>query len=583
MIEVEQENQGAAPFQEESNTEQFFTGGERGAILNDMKTALSDNVELIILIGEEGSGKTMLCKMLQEQWDTTHKIVFLPSIVQSFEDVVRVVAQECEQQYPVDATRSDAKNIFLELVTSLQDKGVNLLLLCDEAENMYLATLERIRKILDDVQDQGGGLQVLLAGRTSLNANLEQLELCDFKEISQKQFFLSTLDDAQTWNYLNFCMQTFRGTEEQEVFTKEAAAKIASMSRGNLRMINMYADESLQSSNADTSFLVLLDHVKDGGTGKDLSGSNSGIASRLPFPIQYILGGGLLLVILLFVFLLGGEGDEKIAELDVSPQDASPVLTSPQKQNDIVLEEEKEEKEEIQIREDVLEPVVSEVVVVEEPVTIQETIQETKIVEEPESTVPDDSISHAVVTRTPVDILPFEIVEKTAPAVELEIPELNNQSKIVADKAKRIINPQLVINRGAEKRFPVKSEEPVIKKAPVSRAAVDPALRAFITAGDQWLAGKMDSNFSIQLMSLQSDQADENLKRIVSQPEYQAVSDKLVLLQRPSSPPMLLLFYGVYPSMAAARNARNTMPIFFRDRHPYPISIRGAVEKARIE
>jgi septal ring-binding cell division protein DamX len=129
----------------------------------------------------------------------------------------------------------------------------------------------------------------------------------------------------------------------------------------------------------------------------------------------------------------------------------------------------------------------------------------------------------------------------------------------------------------------VKSETPVIDKAPVSRASPDPALHAFVAAGDQWLAGKMDSRFSIQLMSLQSDQADENLKRIISQPEYQAVSDKLVILQRPSSPPMLLLFYGVYPSMAAARNARNTMPIFFRDRHPYPISVRGAVEKARIE
>jgi len=46
---------------------------------------------------------------------------------------------------------------------------------------------------------------------------------------------------------------------------------------------------------------------------------------------------------------------------------------------------------------------------------------------------------------------------------------------------------------------------------------------------------------------------------------------------------VLLVFYGVYPTMSAARNARNNMPIFLRDRHPYPVSVRGAVEKARVE
>ena len=58
--------------------------------------------------------------------------------------------------------------------------------------------------------------------------------------------------------------------------------------------------------------------------------------------------------------------------------------------------------------------------------------------------------------------------------------------------------------------------------------------------------------------------------------------DKLVLLKRPSSPPVLLVFYGLYPDMAAARNARNNMPVFLSDRHPYPVSVRGAVEKARV-
>ncbi|MBN4068665.1 ATP-binding protein, partial [Desulfotalea psychrophila] len=157
MIDVEKTSKDSTPFQSEWNTAHFFAGGGRGAVLKDLQEALADKTELVTLIGEEGSGKTMLCKMLQEQWDTTHKIISMPSVVESFEDVSRVAAQECNMEYPVDANRADAKKIFLDLVESLQSKGVSLLLICDEAEKMYLATLERIRTILDDVNAQGGG------------------------------------------------------------------------------------------------------------------------------------------------------------------------------------------------------------------------------------------------------------------------------------------------------------------------------------------------------------------------------------------------------------------------------------------
>jgi len=221
-----------------------------------------------------------------------------------------VAAQECDLQYPVDANRADAKKYFLTLVATLRAKGESLLLVCDEAEKMYLATLERIRKVLDEVNADGGGLQLLLSGRKSLTTNLEQLALCNFEKISEKQFFLSALDDNETWSYLNFCVQGLRGDEQQEVFTMEAAGKIASMGRGNLRLINVYAEESLQSSSADTSFLVLLDHVKDDGPGEELLSSSSGVVSRLLQHPKYLIGGGAAVCLLLLVFLFPDD-DEK--------------------------------------------------------------------------------------------------------------------------------------------------------------------------------------------------------------------------------------------------------------------------------
>ena len=578
MMDVEQKSESSTPFQEACNTSQFFTGGGRGAILSEIKAALQAKVDLVTLIGEEGSGKTMLCKMLQEQLGTQYKIVFLPQIVESFEDVVRITAQECNVQYPADASRADAKKIFLDLLGTLRVGGNSLLLICDEADRMYLATFERLRKILDEANTEGGGLQILLAGRKSLAGHLEQLTLCDFEEISEKQFFLSALSDDDTWSYLNFCVQAHRGTEHKEVFTKEAASKIASMGKGNLRRINVYADESLQSSNADTSFLVLLDHVKDDDLGDELLSPSRGILKQLPFSPGYWLGGVAVLSLLLLLVLFGGD-EEKHGE-DIQEQTGDIEVVSPVVETEIVLHEVTDVVAPESVR-DKPEAVVKDTAAEEEVIT--EVVVDASEPEIAAEAVPDqgreiEPLVEEVISvsdepqHTPVVISPVEIIEKTGAGgeeVDSRIPLLTGRSKIVIESSKHIVSIQ-------EKILP---EEIV----PLAETPKDPALAGFLIAGEKWKAGEMDDKFSIQLMALKSEQAEENLKRIVSQPEYQAVLDELVMLKRPSDPPVVLVFYGVYPSMAAARNARNNMPIFLRKHHPYAISVRGAVEKARAE
>ena len=554
MIDVEQNSGGPAPFQEECNTARFFVGGGRGAVLDDMKAALAEPVDIVTLIGEEGSGKTMLCKMVQEQLTSSYKIIYLPQIVGSFEAIVRVAAQKCGVDYPAETNRADARRIFLDLMAALRSRGEKILIVSDEAENMYLATLERLRKILDDVTADGGGLQLLFAGRKSFRASLEQLELCEFNEVREKQFFLSTLDDNETWEYLNFCVQDLRGEAAQEVFTREAAGKIASMGRGNLRLINVFAEESLKSSSADTSFLVLLDHVRDDGVEEVLLPASKGLLEQLPFPPKFLFAGIVVCFLFLLVVFFGGVDDENS-----------------------VVEEENFSTEEI-VTIDVPNPLLNEAGAPPSSVVVTAVEGLTETLTAPPVVPEQEAVKNEVKTpRYPVAISPVEIVEKKE--IMADVPQFREQSKITADKTKRIVLQP-------EKSGPTKPVKPVkvVAAVPVKPSyPVDPALANLVIAGDRWLAGKEMTSFSIQLMALQSEQAEKNLKRILAEPEYQKVLSKLVMLKRPSNPPVVLLFYGVYPDMAAARNARNNMPIFLRDRHPYPVSVRGAVEKARAE
>ncbi len=583
-MQDDQKIEAAALFREECNTDHFFVGGGRGAVLNDIETALNDKVNLVTLVGEEGSGKTMLCKMLQMRGNVLCKVLYLPKIVESFEDVVRVTAHECDLKYPVDTNREDAKKIFLSLIKTLRERGESLLLVCDEAEKMYLATLERIRKVLDEVNAEGGGLQLFLSGRKSLGNNLDQLALCNFEAISEKQFFLSALDDNETWNYLNFCVQGLRDDGQQEVFTIEAASKIASMGRGNLRLINVYAEESLRSSSADTSFLVLLDHVKD-DTHDDILAPPGGPLNLALKPTYLVGGFASFCVVLLIVMLIGPNDEVLIVQNPIEETPPAVVVKRGQlppagtETKIPVVESVVAEKT---VKRKVVEPSEEAEEIVIAPIELDPEkvpLQEKKLAEEiaPVVEVPQSpELQKKPVLISPVEIV--EIVEIMEPdPIPLEAPV---RKIIVADKKKVLLDTRIK-SRKVKKiigRTGSYSEAAVVTPQMLN----DPILGRFYAVSKRWLAGDMSSQFSIQLMALTSEQAEANLKKIVSQPDYKRVADKLIILKKNSSPPVLFVYYGVYPSMLNARNARNTLPLFLRDRRPYPVSVRAAVEKARL-
>ncbi|MGW8193648.1 MAG: hypothetical protein ACWGOX_05225, partial [Desulforhopalus sp.] len=74
-------------FQEGIDLENYFAGGGREEVLSQVQGAVQDGVALIVLTGEEGSGKTMLCRMFERRSPSDWIPVFFPRTVDSFDDV----------------------------------------------------------------------------------------------------------------------------------------------------------------------------------------------------------------------------------------------------------------------------------------------------------------------------------------------------------------------------------------------------------------------------------------------------------------------------------------------------------------
>ncbi|MBZ0090931.1 MAG: AAA family ATPase, partial [Sulfuricellaceae bacterium] len=56
-----------APFKITPNLGLFYSGSNRGAILDALQYVISSGEGIIKVIGEVGSGKTMLCRMLADR------------------------------------------------------------------------------------------------------------------------------------------------------------------------------------------------------------------------------------------------------------------------------------------------------------------------------------------------------------------------------------------------------------------------------------------------------------------------------------------------------------------------------------
>jgi len=82
-------------------------------------------------------------------------------------------------------------------------------------------------------------------------------------------------------------------------------------------------------------------------------------------------------------------------------------------------------------------------------------------------------------------------------------------------------------------------------------------------------------------MVLAADQAKEKLRGILREEENQKGSEKFIVLKKSTSPATFILFYGEYPSLDAARNARNNLPQSLQKYNPYPLPVKQAVEKSK--
>ncbi len=251
----------SSPFTRQPNPDVFFTQAGRKNILKALRHDLQQEHAAMLLTGPQGSGKTIFCRLIRHRLDgSSCKVIFLKNPAGSFEALLR---QICEQLGM--AATDTAQDITAALQTMLQDQknqGRRVLLLIDEAEKMFLAALERLFRLMNEV-NATYGMQVLLAGQPSLHASIEQLSgYCEDVKIASI-YELTSLSDKEAVAYLAYRLRTAKSRtgKNASVFSDEAVEEVARLGKGVPGLIDGIAETSLEKAAASKADAVQLSHV----------------------------------------------------------------------------------------------------------------------------------------------------------------------------------------------------------------------------------------------------------------------------------------------------------------------------------
>ena len=288
-----------APFRITPDTRQFFGGGQRAAILETLKYAITRGEGIVKVTGEVGTGKTMLCRMLQDQLPGTVEIVYLANPSLNRDETLAAICTELGLEKSSDTSHFHRQQALQSYLLETHQRGHKVVVFIEEAQQIPLDTLEEIRLLSNLETRESKLLQLVLFGQPELNQLLERYEIRQLSDRITHSFELAPLKNAEVRDYVRFRLHS-AGNKGPDLFTGPAYWQLAITSGGLIRRLHVLADKAMMAAFAAGKTRVHWHHVRRAGKdGKKATGR----LFHLPPGLAPGLTAGLLMAILAGFFL----------------------------------------------------------------------------------------------------------------------------------------------------------------------------------------------------------------------------------------------------------------------------------------
>ncbi len=232
------------PFTLTPNTNQYFPIDKHVEIIQSIQFGIARNTGILKVVGDVGTGKTMLCRLLLRKLvGSNDAVAYLNAPQVDPDSLVALVCAEFGLETGTRPQMLQALNTFLLEQHAL---GRNAVLIVDEAQALGPAGLEAVRLLSNLETERNKLLQIVLFGQSELD---ELLQRPDLRQINQRigfSFTTGPLDTAEAVNYIGHRVKTARAEGiDFPIFTDRAMAILAESGNFVPRVINILADKAL--------------------------------------------------------------------------------------------------------------------------------------------------------------------------------------------------------------------------------------------------------------------------------------------------------------------------------------------------
>lgn len=248
------------PFGLTPNTAYFHNVRAYREAYNMLRVALSNGEGFLKVVGEVGTGKTLLCRKLLNTLGDEYYTAYIPNPFLTPAALYKAVAEElgvvCKTRDGINEFQRGINEALVEMVAS----GKRVVLVIDEAQTMPDKTLEALRLISNLETETSKLIHIVLFGQPELNRLLDQHALRQLKQRISFSCQLPPLDVEGVTNYIQHRVST-AGYNGEQLFDTRAIKLLSGASRGVPRLINMLCHKSLMCAYGKGAKQVNKQHV----------------------------------------------------------------------------------------------------------------------------------------------------------------------------------------------------------------------------------------------------------------------------------------------------------------------------------
>ncbi len=250
------------PFSITPDTSFFYGHSSYQDALNTLLVSVRSGEGFIKVVGEVGTGKTLLCRKLLASLEEDFVTAYIPNPYLEPMTLLLAVADELGVVYGGEANQHHLLKSITAFLVDVHARGRRVVLCLDEAQAMPIETLEALRLLSNLETERRKLLQVVLFGQPELDARLDDPSI---RQLRQRISFSCNLgamsvEDVEYYVAHRLGVAGYRGPR---LFSREAVRTLHRASRGIPRLVNVLAHKAMIAAFGEGVHLVGMRYVKE--------------------------------------------------------------------------------------------------------------------------------------------------------------------------------------------------------------------------------------------------------------------------------------------------------------------------------